>query len=106
MSYFKQQQHNSWSIYFTQLYNKRYLFENNKAYLKIEFIFECVFFSLYAQSGTGSACGGHVLVGWKWNDYTFREDQSKFEDTKGVIRRRKSKKGRQFNGQKKTVKHW
>ena len=23
---------------------KRYLFENNKAYLKIEFIFECVFF--------------------------------------------------------------
>jgi len=26
------------------LYNKRYLFENNKAYLKIEFIFECVFF--------------------------------------------------------------
>ena len=70
MSYFKQQQqHNSWSIYFTQLYNKRYLFENNKAYLKIEFIFECDFFSLCTQSGTGSACGGHVFVGWKWNDY-------------------------------------
>jgi len=34
----------------------------------------------------------------------YRVDQEKFKDTKGVIRIRKSKKDRQYNGQKKEYK--
>ena len=51
---------------------------------------------------------GHVTVTFQWivrqvsveKDNEKRKSQEEFEDTKGVIRIRKSKKNRQHNGQK------
>ena len=45
---------------------------------------------------------GKIVKNGYWNRiYIFRVQQEEFEDTKGVIRIRKSKKDRQQNGQKK-----
>ena len=54
----------------------------------------------------------HVTVTFQWivrqisveKDNEKRKSQEEFEDTKGVIRIRKSKKNRQHNGQKKKYK--
>jgi len=51
------------------------------------------FFSFGVYTNTKCACNAKFVV--------FKE---KFEDTKGVVRSRKSKKDRQYNGQKKKKK--